>query len=286
MEIKQKRKRVLLTLEARLELIERINNGENFLTVAKEYNIGRATIRDIYARKDEYINFARNSDSFNAALRRKTLKRSSLHVLDTKLYNWFKDQRNSGITVTKAALVENACRIHTELGITETFLASDGWIHGFKGRHGIENLDTPGENMPETCFEQALDTSSIENISSNNINFVKMEPSDEVENIETYPYFETNDTLQVKYELKPEDSMANVAPEPDPPFCEERPSCSTSKVTEIKDDQLEQFSTFLMNEIRSIKSKKILRKLRLNIMGLVCDAQEEDDNINADANNS
>lgn len=83
------RKRVVLSLPQRLELIGRLNNGEKFSDLAREFNIGRVTIRDIYKRRHEYLKFVQNADSFNAVLQRKTLARTSLHELDQAVYKWY-----------------------------------------------------------------------------------------------------------------------------------------------------------------------------------------------------
>lgn len=144
---RKKRKRVLLTVEEKLRIIDRLERGENVAKLAEEYNIGRTTIRDILGKKDGYLNFALNSDSYNSVYKRKTLKKSMNHGLDMAVFEWFQQKRANGEPVTKQMLIENAQRLHKELGFTEPFAGSEGWVHGFKGRHGIENLEVPGEKL-------------------------------------------------------------------------------------------------------------------------------------------
>lgn len=164
LQVKGKRKRVLLTLDTKLRLIERLENGESFTKLAKEYNIGKTTIRDIFYKKQEYVNFAINSDSYATLNKRKTLKKSSYHELDMAVFKWFQEKRTKGELVTKSMLIVNAHRLHKELGMVEPFSASDGWVSGFKGRHGIESLEVPGENILDVRYK----------VSSIHINFSKL----------------------------------------------------------------------------------------------------------------
>lgn len=144
---RKKRKRILLTVEEKLKIIERVEQGEDAMKLADEYNVGKTTIRDILNKKNEYLYFALNSDSYSCVRNRKTLKKSMNPELDRAVFEWFQEKRVRGESVTRQALVEAAQRLHKHMGFAEPFLASKGWLHGFKGRHGIENLEIPGEKL-------------------------------------------------------------------------------------------------------------------------------------------
>lgn len=317
-----KRKRIVLNLQDRLQLIERIDNGEHFNMVAQDYNIGRATVRDIYARKNEYIKYAQASDSMNAILQRKTMKRSEYPLLDIHLYNWFKEQRNSGIPLTKKRFIEQAFKLNRKLGLNENFKASEKWFLRFKSRHGIETLNFPSEPSSKINFEQTMSTAITENYTSD-VNYIKIEPIEEdvtTESLEiknstsnmtfdcVTPFYESkqpdtveNDLIDVKIEpvdgeyiitehmeikdeLITEDSLPNLSFRCDSPsYINEQPSCSRQnnvKVTsETEDAFLIQFKTFLTNEMRSIKSRNIVQKLKIDIMKLVYQAKQADKSL-------
>lgn len=71
------------------------------------------------------------------------------------------------------------------------------------------------------------------------------------------------------------------APKTDSPFvkCEsavlESPSCNG--LTSQTKDELDHFSALLFKEIGAVKSQKLLRNLKMNIMQMVYKAQEEEE---------
>ena len=54
----EKRKHVTLTLNQKLEIIKRLEKGENRNVLMNEFNIGSSTIYDIKKQKDELMKFA------------------------------------------------------------------------------------------------------------------------------------------------------------------------------------------------------------------------------------
>jgi hypothetical protein len=49
--------------------------------------------------------------------------------------------------VSGPLLTEKAIWINKQMGITEPFAASPGWLQGFKSQHGIRQLDIQGEKL-------------------------------------------------------------------------------------------------------------------------------------------
>jgi len=56
--------------------------------------------------------------------------------VDKALYKWFTKVREEGVPISGGILKEKESKYARELGI-ETFKASNGWFHRWKGRHDI-----------------------------------------------------------------------------------------------------------------------------------------------------
>jgi hypothetical protein len=59
-----KRKRVVLTIAKKLQIVERAKNGESISKLVSEFNIGNQTARDIIKKKDKLHKFVTFSDTF------------------------------------------------------------------------------------------------------------------------------------------------------------------------------------------------------------------------------
>lgn len=141
-----KRKHVTLSVQQKLEIIDRIEKGENRNKIMEEYKIGSSTIYDIKKNKDKLKQFSSQTETMKDIESRKTLKKPKLHQLDEILYNWFCSKRSEGKPVTGPMLMEKGKQFRDELNLPETeCVFSDGWLYRFKTRHGIRKLDVAGE---------------------------------------------------------------------------------------------------------------------------------------------
>ncbi|XP_046404659.1 tigger transposable element-derived protein 6-like [Ischnura elegans] len=81
----------------------------------------------------------------SASKKRKTGKESTFAELETVLFNWFQQARESNIPVDGVILKEKAKIVATQLNV-ENFKASNGWISRFKNRHGLVFKKLAGES--------------------------------------------------------------------------------------------------------------------------------------------
>jgi hypothetical protein len=137
---------VVLTVATKLQIVERAENGESVSKLAAEFNIGNQTVCDIINKKDKLHKFVSLSDTFNGTSNCKSTKRSKFEDLDTAVFKWFKQKRADGRPVSGPLLTEKAIWFHKQIGITEPFAASPGWLQGFKSRHGIGNWISKAKN--------------------------------------------------------------------------------------------------------------------------------------------
>lgn len=136
---KTTKKRVSLTIEKKIEIIQRHEKGETQRNLSREYNVGRTTISDILKRKYKFFKFvSMNADKEENLKRRRTLRRTVHKVLEDNLLEWYNESRAQGFHVSGPMIAAKAQELHKELGYTDNFSASNGWLDRFKVRNGIK----------------------------------------------------------------------------------------------------------------------------------------------------
>lgn len=143
-----KRKRVVLDLSKKMEIIKRLKKGESATKIAPIYGIARTTVNDIKKDADKiekHVSKMQSSDGNTSV--RKTMKCSSLEQLDTAVYQWFIQARSEGVPLSGPIIQGKAMELHKKMNGDPAFQASTGWLHRFKNRHGIRQLDISGEKL-------------------------------------------------------------------------------------------------------------------------------------------
>ena len=139
-----KRKRVVLTVDQKLEVLKRLETGESGTSLALSYNVGKATITGIKSQKHAPLNFASQLDDEGGLKKRKVMKTAQDTKLDKAVYMWFIQERNRGQPISGPLLCEKALDMNSMLGGPSDFKASTGWLKHFKSRHGIGELNIQG----------------------------------------------------------------------------------------------------------------------------------------------
>ncbi|XP_028933999.1 jerky protein homolog-like [Ornithorhynchus anatinus] len=140
-----KRKRVVLTIQEKLEIIEKLEKGGNTRQLSIMYGIGEQTVRDLKKRKAQLLSYANSSGSATLLARRKSMKQSTYKELDRAMLEWFNQQRAEGTPVSGIICAKQAKAFFNALGMEGDFNASTGWLTRFKQRHGIRELNYQGE---------------------------------------------------------------------------------------------------------------------------------------------
>lgn len=84
----EKRKRNVLSLEQKMEILKQFEKKKDVALLAKTYNIGKQTVRDIVKNKAKLQSFVANADSAKAISDRKSLKGSTFPKLDDAMTKW------------------------------------------------------------------------------------------------------------------------------------------------------------------------------------------------------
>ncbi|BFZ00329.1 hypothetical protein BsWGS_03368 [Bradybaena similaris] len=152
---KGKRKRTVLTLSEKIDIVRRLESGVNRNVLMTEFGVGSSTLYDIKNQKGELLKFASESKVTKNTDQRRSMKRPKFEKLDDALYLWFSEKRSKGMPISGPMLIEKARDFHRRLNISEQCNFSDGWLTRFKIRHGIRKLDISGEK--KSADEDAAD---------------------------------------------------------------------------------------------------------------------------------
>jgi len=105
--------------------------------IAKQYNIGRSTVSDIYKQKEKINEYAGNDTDY--LTRKKLNKKVRYPSLESKLLEWYENsRRQKGLFLSGSIIQQKAKELFKELGCEGNFCASKGWLDRFKSRNGIK----------------------------------------------------------------------------------------------------------------------------------------------------
>lgn len=136
-----KRKRKSLSLEQRIECLERLKFGCTYRELSQEMGIPESTIRNIKLQEKKINEATKIKKSKNDQLVKTKKLRGVTHPhVEERVYEWFVDHQN--IADLKEELQKKAREIHRELCSKSDckFVASTGWLKRFRDRHGLEEI--------------------------------------------------------------------------------------------------------------------------------------------------
>uniref|UniRef100_H3AMY3 HTH CENPB-type domain-containing protein n=1 Tax=Latimeria chalumnae TaxID=7897 RepID=H3AMY3_LATCH len=143
-----KRKRPVLDLKQKLQILVDLERGEKVIDVTQRYKIGSSTFCDIRKAGDKLWNSTAAMGSSILVEERKTMHVSQDEALDKVVYMWFVQNRIKGTPISGSIVKEKAKHFYRDLNGEEIcFTASDGWLSQFKHWHGIHQLSITGEIM-------------------------------------------------------------------------------------------------------------------------------------------
>lgn len=110
-----KRKRDVLTIEKKVEIINELKKGVSASSLAVTHNLPRTTINDIKKKQDEILNFASQMEQLAGPVSkiRKTMKPASNELLDEAVWIWFVQKRNEGIPISGQMICDRALKNKT-----------------------------------------------------------------------------------------------------------------------------------------------------------------------------
>lgn len=143
-----KRKKVVMTMDKKLEALQRIDKGECLKKIAEEYGVGTSTVSDWKKNRIKIEEFCFKMISKDSLEGRGTIKKAKHEQLDDALFVWFSEQRDRGVPLSGPILQEKALSLNKMIPNGDpTFTASQGWLDRWKHRHGIRQLTITGESL-------------------------------------------------------------------------------------------------------------------------------------------
>jgi hypothetical protein len=139
-----KNKRKVITLDTKLDIIKRFDNGQSKASIIRALGLNESTVRLILSKSNEYKEQGKvASTSFSM---RCTRNRSSVLVeMKDLLITWLEDCNQKRIPIGTNNIMGKALSLFSSLkenkskGDTTIFTASRGWFEKFKARTGMHN---------------------------------------------------------------------------------------------------------------------------------------------------
>lgn len=146
----KKRKRLVLTIEQKLEVLKMLDKSISYTIICEKYGIGRSTVSDIKKSRDKLLKFKKDIKEMGTKRKVKVMKLGDDQLLDKAVYVWFTQKRMEGVPITGPLLCEKAVVLYKSLhkdAKASVFTASEGWKWRFCKRHGIRQLSLQGEKL-------------------------------------------------------------------------------------------------------------------------------------------
>ena len=145
---RKKRKRVVLTIEQKLEVLKLVDSSTSVTVICEKFGIGRSTVSNIKTNRAKLLSFKRELKEMGTKRDVKVTKLGEYPLLEKALYLWFQQKKMEGNPVSGPLLCEKAVELHKILhkdSKDSDFVASEGWKWRFCQRHGIRQLSLQGD---------------------------------------------------------------------------------------------------------------------------------------------
>lgn len=153
MTMSQKRKKNTLSLETKVKILKKLDEGVQAKRLASDFNVSTSAISYIKSKKEIILDAA--SNTYHEA-KCKSLHKAEYPEMEARLYDWFLSKREKKCTLTGPILKAKAKKIFGEIyrdRDENDFHASDGWFTKFKNRRGIRYLKIGGELLSSDVGE-------------------------------------------------------------------------------------------------------------------------------------
>lgn len=141
----KKRKRIVVSIETKIEALKRLDKGESFKSIALHLGVGEVTVGDWKRNRAQIEKYF--ADKTNCSQVRKTMKHCEFEKTSEALFLWFTQLREKGSPVSGPMLKSKALDFHKKFYNDEPFTASVGWLDRWKKRYGIRQLNITGEKL-------------------------------------------------------------------------------------------------------------------------------------------
>lgn len=148
-EPRAKKARKAITIDMKLDVINRLQRGERVLDVGRLLGLPESTVRSI-RDSAEKIKKSAQSGTPGSAKKTSYARSSIMEHMERMLSTWIEDQNQRNVPVSMFLAQAKARAIFAELrkeeeGPVKPFAASSGWFANFRRRYGYHNIRMSGE---------------------------------------------------------------------------------------------------------------------------------------------
>ncbi|CAI5730176.1 unnamed protein product [Hyaloperonospora brassicae] len=149
-----KRKRVVLSLHDKQQVLQRLEHGEQPLALAQAFGISRQQVSDIKKNRDRILSYCSEAKCL-LKLKRKTLKAvpASCPGVEQELYRWLVRQQTLARAVSSDALWQKTTDLFRQYAAEpaqRSVAAMTSWLRQFKQAHGLYDVaDHELQHLPE-----------------------------------------------------------------------------------------------------------------------------------------
>lgn len=139
------RKQKRLNIQEKVEILKKLESGVRANRLAIDFGVTEGAISHIKKQKNQI--YTAVAKTYQEA-KKKTLHKAEYEDLETKLFEWFLNQRERNCPLNGPILKAKAKELFSKLYPNKSgsdFNASDGWFSKFKRRHGMRFLKVCGE---------------------------------------------------------------------------------------------------------------------------------------------
>lgn len=165
-EKKETKKYQFLSLKAKIDILNKLNDGVKPVHIAREYGIAMSTISRLKKCKTsirEAMSMYQNNSE------RRSLRGTFHPQMEQALHKWYLEQIESGCPVTSSKLRLKARELNKQIRENDLeFRASPGWMDKFKKRYGIRLKSVRGEKhtIDNLAFDYEDNDNDNDNIDS------------------------------------------------------------------------------------------------------------------------
>ena len=146
------------SIETKLEMCLRSNQGWSTKKIARQFKGKERTIRGIIKEEERW----KKCKLDNADTSKRTMARSpKFRQVDLFVHQWFLDQRGRGSPVTGDELKAKALLFCSKLEEAEGFKASNGWLNKFQIRHKVKEIQLEGDVRKNNSKKPKLETPEV-----------------------------------------------------------------------------------------------------------------------------
>lgn len=149
-------KRKSFSLEQKMEILKRLQNGEGSTSVARSFNMNESTVRTIKKNEATIRKSINTGTSLNAAKIKSYVGDPFKVMMEKALLIWIEDLAQRKIPVDRSMIKQRALTIYKKVIEQESnssctdkkmgFAASSGWLQGFLNRYDFNNLNIKGKS--------------------------------------------------------------------------------------------------------------------------------------------